>query len=221
MKTLAKVFLIFMVIFSFNVITYGDTSYFRDLVKKGNATYYDAYRIITILETGKDDAQSKFENLRDKLIEQRIIAKNWDNKKADGFVNRGEISYMLFKTLKLKGGLTVRIFGLTCRYAFRECVNKKLLVQGYANQLLSGGEIISILSEAENYQTKQAPKESGKQVNKEEKKPEDKQETKPEQKAEEKPGNKTEEKQGVKEEPKPEENQEEKEPEDEEEDNNK
>ena len=209
MKILIKVFLIFMVIFSFSAITYGDTSYFRDLVKKGNATYYDAYRIITILETGKDDAQSTFENLRDKLIEAGIIAKNWDKKKADGFVNRGEISYMLFKTLKLKGGLTVRIFGLTCRYAFRECVNKKLLVQGYANQLLSGGEIISILSEAENYQTKQAEKESGKQINKKEKKPEDKQETKQEQKAEEK--------QGVKEEPKPEENLEEKEPEDEEE----
>ena len=135
----------------------SDTSYFRELVNKGNATYYDAYRMMAILESGQDTPDVKFDDLKKGLTKLGIIPEDWDTKKETEFVNRGELSYMLFKALEMKGGLTVRIFGVSCRYAFRECVDKKLIVEGYANQLLSGEELISILAEAEKYQQKNLP----------------------------------------------------------------
>ena len=135
----------------------SDTSYFRELVNKGNATYYDAYRMMAILESGQDTPDVKFDDLKKGLTKLGIIPEDWDTKKETEFVNRGELSYMLFKALEMKGGLTVRIFGVSCRYAFRECVDKKLIVEGYASQLLSGEELISILAEAEKYQQKNLP----------------------------------------------------------------
>lgn len=179
---LSKLFLIVFLVVMVSSVVFSDTSYFRELVNKGNATYYDAYRIITILQTGKDDSQSTFENFRDKLMEQGIIPKKWDKKQSGDFPNRGEIAYMLFKTLGFKGGLTVRIFGLSCRYAFRECVNKKLMAQGYPNQLLAGEELISILAETEKYQEKQTAKQSSKQINTQEKQQKEAQKQKEEEK---------------------------------------
>ena len=135
----------------------ADTSYFRELVNKGNATYYDACRMIAIMESGQDNQDVKFADLKKGLTELGIISADWDAKKESELVNRGELSYMLFKALEMKGGVTVRIFGVSCRYAFRECVDKKLIVEGYASQLLSGEELISILAEAEKYQQKYLP----------------------------------------------------------------
>ncbi len=154
MKRLIKTLLILMLTWGFVGIAYADTSYFRELVNKGNATYYDAYRIITILHSGQDNPQLKFEDMKKQLWEQGISPDKWDVRKADELLNRGAMAYMLFKTLKLKGGLTVRCFGLSGRYAFRECVNKKLMARGFPNQLLSGEELISILAEAGKYQEK-------------------------------------------------------------------
>jgi hypothetical protein len=135
----------------------ADTSYFRELVNKGNATYYDAYRMMAVLESGQDTPDVKFDELKKGLKELKIVPADWDAKKETEFVNRGELAYMLFKSLEMKGGLTVRIFGVSCRYAFRECVDKKLIVEGFSGQLISGEELISILAEAEKYQQKHLP----------------------------------------------------------------
>jgi len=138
-------------------LLYGDTAYFRELVNKGNATYYDACRVISILRTGHDDAAATFEQLRSALLKAGIIPAELEEKKSDDFLNRDELAYMLFKVLKMKGGLTIRLFGLSERDAFRECVDKKLMAGGYPNQTLSGEELINILTEAEKYQEANTP----------------------------------------------------------------
>jgi hypothetical protein len=130
----------------------ADTSYFRDLVNKGNATYADTLRVIDILVKGQDTTATSFEALKTELADKKIISSKWTHLKETDLINRGEVAYMLFKALNLKGGLSVKIFGLSCRYAYRECVDKKLMVPGFPNQLLSGAELISILAEAEKYQ---------------------------------------------------------------------
>jgi hypothetical protein len=146
-----------LVILGISVIN-ADTTYFRELVNKPNATYFDAYRTISVLRTGQNDSKATFDGLKDSLTKDKIIPKSWNKKKAEGFIDRGEMAYMLFQTLKMEGGLTVRIFGVSCRYAFRECVDKGLMASGYADQTLSGEELINILDQAGKYQDKMASK---------------------------------------------------------------
>ncbi len=130
----------------------GDTSYFRELVDKGNATYADAYRMINILAKGHDTPDESFDDFKNELLNLEIIPQKWSDFKADEFINRGQLAYMLVKALGIKGGLTTRIFGPTPRYAFRECVMRKLIASGFPNELVSGGELISVLSRAERFQ---------------------------------------------------------------------
>lgn len=87
----------------------GDTSYFRELVDKGNATYADAYRIMNILVKGHDTPDASFEDFKNELLNQEIILQKWSAFKADEFINRGQLAYMLVKALGIKGGLTLRI----------------------------------------------------------------------------------------------------------------
>jgi len=158
MKVLAKLSLLLALTVLTGSIIFADTSYFRELVNKGNASCFDAFRVASLLKTGNDDPATTFDSLKDSLFKDRIIPGDWSKKKADNFINRGEMAYMLFNILKLKGGLSVKIFGVSCRYAFRECVDKKLMASGYPNQVISGEELISILDAAGKYQDQIAGK---------------------------------------------------------------
>jgi hypothetical protein len=154
MKIISLVILLILVI---ALPLQSDTSYFRELVNKGNATVYDGYRMIAILLSGQDNPDATYTELQSALSGLKTIPTGWKSKKESDFLTRSELAYMLFKSLEMKGGLTMRIFGVSERYAFRECVDKKLIVEGYAGQLLSGEELISILAEAEKYQQKYLP----------------------------------------------------------------
>ncbi|MBI4835496.1 MAG: hypothetical protein HY811_11855 [Planctomycetes bacterium] len=192
MKAFGKILAVIIMLLILNGFSYADTSYFRELVNKGNATYYDACRIAAILQTGKDSPKAKFEELRDGLLADKIIPSNWGDKKENDFLSREELAYMLFKILKLKGGLTVKLFGLSPRYAFRECVDKKLLASGYPGQLLSGEELISILANSGDYQEENNDRKevSTPQENKQPVTKREKEEPKKEIKEEKKTGNK-------------------------------
>lgn len=138
-----------------NKVQQGATFYLRGLVIKGNATYYDAFRLINGLKEGKDIPGATFDELKNKLAAGKIIPSSWNNVKEKDFINRADFAYMLVKTLNIKGGLTLRLFGLTPRYALRECVMRRLIPDGFPNQLISGGELLSILIRAEKYQEKE------------------------------------------------------------------
>lgn len=154
MKIVSLVVLLILVI---TLPLQSDTSYFRELVNKGNATVYDGYRVIAILLSGQDNPDATYTELQSALAGLKTIPTDWKSKKESDFLTRSELAYILFTSLEMKGGLTTRIFGVSERYAFRECVDKKLIVEGYADQLLSGEELISILAEAEKYQQKHLP----------------------------------------------------------------
>jgi hypothetical protein len=158
MKLLRLGLIVILVLSAAGVFAGADTAYFRELVNKGNASCFDACRIATILRSGQDDPKAAFESLRDNLVKDKIVTKDWYKKKADSFITRGEMAYMLFRSLRLDGGLTVRVIGLSCRYAYRECVDKELMVRGYGSQNLSGEELINILDGAGKFQEKNAGK---------------------------------------------------------------
>ena len=163
MRLLIRILIAVMILLPIAVFVYGQgevkaqstNAYFRDLTNKGNATYYDAFRIINILKEGKDSPDITFDGYKNKLIESKVIPSGWNKVKEKDFINRADVAYMLVKTLSIKGGVTLRVFGLTPRYALRECIMRKLIPDGYPNQLISGGELISVLVHAEKYQDKE------------------------------------------------------------------
>jgi len=163
MKFLLKILIALMILLPIAAFVHGQgeakaqstNEYFRNLTNKGNATYYDAFRIIIILKDGKDSPDITFDGLKNKLIESKIIPSGWSKVQEKNFINRADVAYMLVKTLSIKGGVTLRVFGLTPRYALRECIMRNLIPNGYPNQLISGGELISVLMHAEKYQDKE------------------------------------------------------------------
>jgi len=126
------------------------TAFIRNLYKKEKADFGDACFVIANLTKSKE-ATGPFKKLRDELIKEEIIPKKWTYKK-DSPLTKGMISYMLCKTLKIKGGLTMRVFGATERYALRECLYIGLVVKGEStSQYVSGKELLAIFSRASIY----------------------------------------------------------------------
>ena len=54
--------------------------------------------------------------------------------------------------LGIKGGLTIRLFGLSRRYALRECISIGLMTRGSAEKYVKGRMLIDVISDAGIYQ---------------------------------------------------------------------
>jgi len=66
-------------------------------------------------------------------------------------LRKGQVAYMLCKALDMKGGLWLRLLGLSQRYALRELVYERVMVPGNVQDFMSGKELISTLNQAADY----------------------------------------------------------------------
>lgn len=123
------------------------TAWVRRMFEKDRATYADACR--AVLSLGKDEpASGDFAALQKELTERGIADPAWNL--AEGSpVTKGTLAYMLCKTLGIKGGLTAGVFGMTRRYALRECLFLRLFARGKTDEFVSGRELIDVLTNAE------------------------------------------------------------------------
>ena len=127
----------------------ADTAFVRALLEKDRATVADACRLVAVLHT-KDRGDATFEQDLATLREAEIVSKKWTWTK-DQPITCGEMGYMLCKTLGIKGGLTTRMFGMSKRYAFRECAFRKLLPPAHESRHLTGKELIAAAALAEQH----------------------------------------------------------------------
>lgn len=74
------------------------------------------------------------------------------NQPADQSVDRGTIAVALAKALKIRGGLTMSLFGPSPRYATKELEFLNLYPTSSPNQTFSGTEFLGIMAKAEEYQ---------------------------------------------------------------------
>jgi hypothetical protein len=58
---------------------------------------------------------------------------------------------MFAKAMDIKGGMTLRIFGLTQRYALKELVYQDIMLPGIVHDFVSGQELIWTLTQAADY----------------------------------------------------------------------
>ncbi len=74
------------------------------------------------------------------------------------YVTKQEVGRVC-KALGIRGGLTMRIFGISERYGFRECTYLGLVPGGSQWDKVSGSELVGILAHAADYREKLRPKE--------------------------------------------------------------
>lgn len=125
------------------------TAFVRTLLEKPTATFADVCRVVVIMHT-RSQKPASFMDDAVLLREVGLLPLNW-RATADKPIDRGEVSYLLCKTLDIKGGLIMRVFGVSRRYAFRECVHLRLLPQGHQHQYLTGEELVALVGLVEEY----------------------------------------------------------------------
>lgn len=126
-------------------------AYFSELLSKDVAMRSDAYKILAILmgvENRFKGRDSQFNFLK----EEGIIPKSLiEGPGYDKPLSKGVAAYMFVKVLDIKGGITLRIFGINQRYAFKELVHEEIMFPGNTYDIVSGQELILLLTQAADY----------------------------------------------------------------------
>jgi len=125
------------------------TAYLRRIFEKDRASYGDACRaILSLLKDEHTDAD--FAAISGDLSGRGIIASDWTQQETS-LLTKGTLAYMLCQALEIKGGLTMRLFGISRRYALRECQHKGLIVGGVMDEFVTGRELLDVLTNATVY----------------------------------------------------------------------
>ena len=124
----------------------GRTAYLRRIFEKDRATYGDACRaVLSMLKDEHTDAA--FAAVSGDLSGRGIVSADWGLQEGS-LLTKGTLAYMLCQALEIKGGLTMRIFGISRRYALRECQHRRLIVGGVTDEYVTGRELIDVITNA-------------------------------------------------------------------------
>jgi hypothetical protein len=123
----------------------------------------DAFHGLLMFLDGDDPADDYAGRVR-ALKSRKMIPRGF-NHPAEQAVDRGTLAVAILKALNIKGGLTLRVFGPTPRYAVRELVFMELYPPSSPNQTFSGTEFLGIIGKLEDYQRQQgSTRDDGLQV---------------------------------------------------------
>jgi len=126
---------IYLAEMSFRKITYG----------------YDLCKLLVILKGVENeyiglDAQVAY------LKEQKLLPKKvWDTFDPMKPLRRGLTAYVLRKVLDVKGGIFLRLFNESERYALKEMTYAGVMSSGNIHEIISGDELASTMTRAVNY----------------------------------------------------------------------
>ena len=132
-----------------------DQDYFKELLERKNSLFSDACKTVSILMGVADqypDFQSQFDFLKQNNIIPKKVAYDLVPNQP---LRKGLASYMYCKALKIKGGLWMRLFGVNQRYAFKELVYMEMMLPGHEKDIVTGKELILLLTEAADYLTQE------------------------------------------------------------------
>ena len=125
------------------------TAYLRRIFEKDRASYGDACRgLLSLLKDEHTDAD--FAGVSGDLSGRGVVSVDW-NLQETSPMTKGTLAYMLCQALEIKGGLTMRLFGINRRYALRECQHKGLIVGGVMDEYVTGRELLDVLTNATVY----------------------------------------------------------------------
>jgi hypothetical protein len=110
----------------------------------------EVFHALLLYVDGKDSA-ADYESRVKELKSRHLLPADFAGR-SDEAVNRGTVAVALDQMLHIQGGLTMRIFGPSPRYALRAAVERGILPESSPNQGLSGGEFIGVMQKAEEFE---------------------------------------------------------------------
>ena len=125
------------------------TAYIRRIFEKDRCSFADVCRIVLSLSKG-EHVDAAYADVRKDLVTREILVDGWETAESDP-ATKGMLSYMLCKSLGIRGGLTTTVFGMSRRYAFRECVYLGLLSGRSDMEYVTGRELIDALANSDVY----------------------------------------------------------------------
>ncbi len=131
-----------------------DIIYFIELTPKRVTFRYDVCKALVVLMGVEDeyiDLDSQVTFLRENHLLPGRFKSEFDPMKP---LRKGLTAYMFCKALDIKGGVSLRLFGMSERYAIQELAFKGIMSSGNVNDILSGDELISALTQAASYMAK-------------------------------------------------------------------
>ena len=131
-----------------------DIIYFVELMPRKIAFRYDACKALVILKGVENqfiDLGSQIAFLRKNSILPKRFESEFDPTKP---LRKGLTAYMFCKALEIKGGIFLRLLGMSERYALKELVHQGMMSSGNVKDIVGGEELVSILTQAGNYMAK-------------------------------------------------------------------
>ena len=110
----------------------------------------DAFHGLLMFLDGDDPAQNYAGRVS--ALRRRGMLPGGFNQPANQAVERGTLAVAIVKALKIDGGVMLRLFGPTPRYAVRELVFMDLYPPSSPNQTFSGAEFLGIMGKIEDHQ---------------------------------------------------------------------
>ena len=110
----------------------------------------EAFHALLLFVDGKDDS-ADYDGRVSAMKERRMLPAGF-REGAGEAARRGTVARALSRALGVEGGLTMRVFGPTSRYATRELQYAGVFPPSSPQQTFSGAEFLGIMGRAEDYQ---------------------------------------------------------------------
>jgi hypothetical protein len=136
--------------------TTSDAQFFAELGYKDVATAGDAARALVILASEGKETGADFDACRTYLRGRGILPDGWlDSVTATEPLDKARLATLICRTLGIKGGLWMQIFGPLPRLALRECVYLELMIRGAEYGHVAGGELVGVIDRSDRWRAKQ------------------------------------------------------------------
>ena len=118
----------------------------------------EAFHGLLLFIDGADNSEDYAARI-EQLSARQMLPSGFDEP-GDEAVKRGTVAVAFTRVLKIKGGISMQLFGPTPRYASRELQYMKLFPQGSPHQTFSGREFLGVIGRIEDHQRTDHPVDS-------------------------------------------------------------
>jgi len=137
-----------------------DPEYFNEVVGRKAVSLGDGCQLIMYL-LELEDKYPGFDSQMAFLKANQLVKKSISDKSQDAPLQRGELAYMLCKTLRLQGGLKAKFVGMNERFAMEELIYQRIMREGHALDLVTGQELVVIMTQAAQHMLSRIKRKEG------------------------------------------------------------
>ncbi|MCX5684986.1 MAG: hypothetical protein NT049_15075 [Planctomycetota bacterium] len=138
----------------------SDAKFFAELGYKDVASAHDMARALVILKSEGKESTADFDKCKAYLQGCGVLPDGWlDKVTPDEPVDKCYLAALICRTLEIKGGLWMHLFGCQPRLALRECLYHELMVSGADYAHVTGGELVGVIDRCDRWRAKEAGRE--------------------------------------------------------------